>query len=79
MGLVGRKKLLVNLSEFPSLELFNFISVCCCAVSVVPSAVRDKALFANSKTQTGAMDPRKPKDNGMVNFHKRSGAEILPI
>lgn len=41
MGLVGRKKLLLNLSEFPSLELFNFISVCCSVVSVVPSAAKE--------------------------------------
>lgn len=54
MGLVGRKKLLVNLSESPSSELFHFISVCCSAVSVLPSAAEDKILFASPKTQTGS-------------------------
>lgn len=61
MGLMGRKKLLVNLSEFPSLELFNFISDCCSAVSVVPSAAKDKIQFASPKTQTGALDPGELK------------------
>lgn len=72
MGLFGRKKLLLGLSVFPSLELFNFVSVCCSVGSVVPSTAADKALFANSKAQTGALDPEKlkvPMDNGMSSVH----------
>lgn len=68
MGLFGRKKLLVCLSVLPSLELLNFVSVCCPVGSVVPSTATDKVLFASSKTQAGALDPEKlkvPMDNGM--------------